>query len=429
MTVRELLDLSDLQGKVRLVTGENGLSSRIRWVYFADSALDVEDSREVLQYIHGGEMVVFTNRLILTMEDRVLGMLEAMTGKGIAGLFITDGLITPAIERFCREHSLPLAAMAADYHLVDFSQLICRALIEEAQEIHSMEGLISAILFSAEPNKEEILHEARKMHISLSGPFVVICIEGTEKPSEQEDSEDEGAGSCDHGQRVAAGLGIGPAAATDSEDQERRIRHAVKMAFREASLPLPLMMTQLLSVFLLVPEKDAKKIEEQGLLFDVTLKIGKISGEPTIAGVGAAHEYIDGFRRSLTEARQAIRIGKILKTEAAIFRYEDLGIYAMLAQLTDRKFLDDYVEKKLGPLLASDRMQTGSLAKTLEAYLAHNGSISETADSLYIHRNTLRYRLTKISEMLGCDLMSYSQLFEYQLAFAIRRYRTGEKQL
>lgn len=397
MTMRELLGMKELTGEVRMVTGESGLTNRIRWVYFADCALDVEESREVKEFIHGGELVIFTNRNLLDFGPRVLGMIESMAATGIAGLLITEGQISPEIEAFCAARGLPLGAISPALHMIDFSQIVCRALIEEAQEIHSTESLLSAILFSAEPDKSEILRQARTLHVQLTGPMKVICIENA----------DPGDGG-------------------DPEEMQRKMRHRIKMAFTAANLPLPLMTNQLSATFLLVPENTSAGIKKTGLLESLMEDLTRSTGKDAIAGVGGAYEYVEGFRESLSEARRAIRIGKTLGGDPHVFRYEDLGVYAMIAQIPDKKFLDTYVERTIGPLLAADRLNTGNMAKTLEAFIAHSGSISETADALYIHRNTLRYRLDKIREMTGCDLGDYSQLFTYQLAFAIRRFRAGE---
>ena len=68
-------------------------------------------------------------------------------------------------------------------------------------------------------------------------------------------------------------------------------------------------------------------------------------------------------------------------------------------------------------------MQEGDLCETLEAYLMHDCNANATAESLFIHRNTMRYRLDKIRHILDIDLSELSECLELKLAFAILKYR------
>ena len=73
-------------------------------------------------------------------------------------------------------------------------------------------------------------------------------------------------------------------------------------------------------------------------------------------------------------------------------------------------------------------MQEGSLCETLESYLDHNCNANATAEALYIHRNTMRYRMEKIKRILDVDINDMSVFLELKLAFAIRRYRDNREE-
>ncbi len=68
-------------------------------------------------------------------------------------------------------------------------------------------------------------------------------------------------------------------------------------------------------------------------------------------------------------------------------------------------------------------MTTGSLCETLENYLKHNCNAKRTAEAMFVHRNTLNYRLKKISELLNCDLEDMNKCLSLKLAFLIMKYR------
>ena len=87
-----------------------------------------------------------------------------------------------------------------------------------------------------------------------------------------------------------------------------------------------------------------------------------------------------------------------------MYFYEKLGIYSLIAQISNGKFLDDYVESRIGELIKADQMQEGGLCETLETYLAHNCNANAAAEYLFIHRNTMRYRMDKIKRILDDDI-------------------------
>jgi len=141
------------------------------------------------------------------------------------------------------------------------------------------------------------------------------------------------------------------------------------------------------------------------------------------AGIGTSYEYIEDFRKSYQEAKNTLAISKISADEKKVYFYEKLGIYSLIAQISNGKFLDDYVESRIGELIKADQMQEGGLCETLETYLAHNCNANAAAEYLFIHRNTMRYRMDKIKRILDDDINDMEVFLELKLAFAIKRYR------
>lgn len=106
-----------------------------------------------------------------------------------------------------------------------------------------------------------------------------------------------------------------------------------------------------------------------------------------------------------------------------IFFYRDQGIYTLLSHVDDSRILDTYMEEKIGKLLQADELNDGNLSETLENYLNCSCNAKKTAEEMFLHRNTLNYRLKKIREILGCDLENLDTCLELKMAFLIRRYR------
>lgn len=102
--------------------------------------------------------------------------------------------------------------------------------------------------------------------------------------------------------------------------------------------------------------------------------------------------------------------------------FEELGIYQILSDVADFERIEDLVRRWLGSLLDYDAQNGTQLVATIAAYLECGGNYSQTAATLFVHRNTLKYRLRRIREVSGLDLGSPDARFNLQLA--TRAWRT-----
>lgn len=120
--------------------------------------------------------------------------------------------------------------------------------------------------------------------------------------------------------------------------------------------------------------------------------------------------------RSLRQAQVALRISRSISAAAPVIRFNDLGVYRLLAEDADPAALDDQVQGYLGALLDHDRERHGDLVLTLGQFLACGGNYDATAEALTIGRTTVRYRLGRIRELSGHELSDPETRFQLQLA-------------
>lgn len=135
------------------------------------------------------------------------------------------------------------------------------------------------------------------------------------------------------------------------------------------------------------------------------------------------------MKLSRNEASAAIKVANISKADEHIYFYKDQGLYTLISKIADDKFLDEFVEKNIGKLIHADEVNDGNLCDTLENYLNHNCNVKYTAESMYIHRNTLNYRLNKIQEILGREFDDIESCLTLKLAFMIRNYRKMRREI
>jgi len=137
-------------------------------------------------------------------------------------------------------------------------------------------------------------------------------------------------------------------------------------------------------------------------------------------GIGNAFGDPQEMRRSYSEARDALAMGKRISPGESVFHIADLAGYHHLYSLSTPESRREFSTRILGPLLDYDESCQGGLVATLDAILSCGGSVSEAARRLYIHRNTLRYRLEKIREILGYDPLAEPHCLNIQMALAMR---------
>lgn len=139
-------------------------------------------------------------------------------------------------------------------------------------------------------------------------------------------------------------------------------------------------------------------------------------------GISRVAEKFSEAKRHFQEAEQAL----LYRGKGGSPFFDDLGIYRLLSQLPQEHVLQPFIADYLGPLIRYDQENGSQLLETLRCYLEQTMSKQETADRLYIHRQTLYHRLEKIKDLLGSDFASPHQ--RLCLEVAIRAYDSLSQQ-
>jgi len=132
----------------------------------------------------------------------------------------------------------------------------------------------------------------------------------------------------------------------------------------------------------------------------VTGAAGDDGGEPAGAGTGSA---VGGVSRAVAEARQAARLAGLLGGGVRLVDSAQFGSWELLLAMVPGEARRAFRAALLDPLLAYDRDHGTELVATLEAFLACSGSWSKAAEAMFIHVNSLRYRIRRIEELTGRD--------------------------
>lgn len=147
--------------------------------------------------------------------------------------------------------------------------------------------------------------------------------------------------------------------------------------------------------------------------------VGEERKKEALIAYGTIVSEIKEVSRSYKEARTALNVGKIFLPERSVIAYSSLGIGRLIYQLPiplckmfireifDGKSPDDFDEETL---------------ITINKFFENSLNVSETSRQLYIHRNTLVYRLDKLQKSTGLDLRVFEDAITFKIALMVVKY-------
>jgi carbohydrate diacid regulator len=136
-------------------------------------------------------------------------------------------------------------------------------------------------------------------------------------------------------------------------------------------------------------------------------------------GIGTIVDNIRDIGRSFKEAQMALLVGGIFENDKSVINYNNLGIGRLIYQLPTT-LCDLFLKEvfKEDSLEALDH----ETVYTIQKFFENNLNVSETARQLYVHRNTLVYRLDKIQKMTGLDIRMFDSAIIFKVAMLVKRY-------
>lgn len=141
-----------------------------------------------------------------------------------------------------------------------------------------------------------------------------------------------------------------------------------------------------------------------------------------VIGIGTTVTGIKDLARSFKEAKSALEVAKVFDTERTIVSYDNLGVARLIYQLPTT----------LCEMFLSEVFNRGSIESldqetlfTIQRFFENNLNVSETSRKLFVHRNTLVYRLEKIKKLTGLDLREFEDAIVFKIALMVKKYLTA----
>ncbi|MBM6918630.1 PucR family transcriptional regulator [Intestinimonas butyriciproducens] len=142
-------------------------------------------------------------------------------------------------------------------------------------------------------------------------------------------------------------------------------------------------------------------------------------GIPHVIGIGSVVGQLKDIARSFKEAQIAVDVGHVFNEDKTVMNFENLGIGRLIYQLPTtlcEMFLSEVFKKG-----SIDSLDEETLF-TIQKFFENNLNVSETSRKLFVHRNTLVYRLEKIKKLTGLDLREFDNAIVLKVALMVKQY-------
>ena len=378
-TIEDMLVVSQEKYQMELIAGHSGWSNSISWLLMLEDVTIIHNFR--------GKDLAVTTGLGFQTEESLLELTELLSEKGASGLIINTGyyikVIPKSVTDYCNENGLPLLTVPWDVFLADMiKDLSIRVFLQSSTDEQISAALINAIRHPEE--RDRYAHDLLP-YFDIDGTFQVSLITTGD---------------------------------LDKMDTVERRRIAYRMQLYLTNLTHNGHFFYYDSYFVVIINAVTEK-EVREIIDSFHRRLQQKMPE-THLWIGVSDQVTDISNLQVAYARAKAAVSMAQDQNQTLQYFDRMGTYQLLYSVSDRNLLKEFSECRLQPLIAYDEEHNANYVETLEAYLMCGGSFQAMAAQMYVHRNTILYRMNNIKQLLGCDLETTEEKLPFLLACMIR---------
>lgn len=349
---------------VSIVAGKEGLGNIIEWFHMAENAFEIDHINEKELVFSSGE----------NMENEIIFIefLEQLVARKSSGLVVAYGYylqhVSDQIKEFCDEHCFPLMMVMHSVNISNITKLLSIQLLESEKINRQLfSAMKNAISF---PEKMEGYLPTLLQYGFKKNEMYEVTIIKMNNPDMISSSESQWIVKSMEGQLLSAG---------------------------DKSFVLTMD-----DIFVFVFSNYSEK-EIRALMLKIIMLL-RMKDYKFFVGSSVNHLGIEKLSQAYVQAKKVTDLSERMGWINMMVRYGELGIYQLLLAINNKEIIKQYYDEMLGKLEEHDHNNGSDYLEFLKVYLNSNCNINDTADKLFIHRNTVVYKIKKINELLDCDL-------------------------
>ncbi|SDJ53008.1 PucR family transcriptional regulator [Salimicrobium halophilum] len=179
-------------------------------------------------------------------------------------------------------------------------------------------------------------------------------------------------------------------------------------------------------LYLLYPSAGKKPERIDADLQSILSEMQSAAAGDVYIGVSRATKDIGEIRDGYEQAQQAVILGRNLYQSRHIIYYEELGFYRLLAEIDNINEIKKFYNESIGSLIEYDKTHDLELVHSLTTYFQNNESLSKTANELYVHINTMKYRLQRIKTITNLDVKNTEDKLNLHIGLKIHNFSKND---
>lgn len=384
-TIEDALVQTKDQYKLTLLAGRNGCGNAISWVHM------IEDTT-IIQQLWGKELAVTTG-LGFQTHDTLFYFIQCLIKYHSVGLIINTGKyifdISQDIIDYCDEQDFPLLTTPWEVHMADLIKDFSMRCLSSEKEDRQISKYFKEIFINPQVIDDTRNHLMGTFDVDGYFQVLLIGIDG----SDQFDTI-----------------------------ERRRIAFQLELYFEKIESTYSFFWFD--GYFVLIVNNLSD--DELDDIVDHMYKRAKKRMMNRLIHIGIGTRLLDFKNVILSYKRARAAVSMAVQFDYPFMSFDEMGVYQILFSIEDTQILENMYHQLLDPLINYDQKHNGELEKTLYYYLIYDGNQQLMAKNLYMHRNTISYRLTKIKELIQCDLLSFEEKLPYMLAYYIKEMKIKE---
>lgn len=384
-TIEDALVQTKDQYKLTLLAGRNGCGNAISWVHM------IEDTT-IIQQLWGKELAVTTG-LGFQTHDTLFYFIQCLVKYHSVGLIINTGKyifdISQDIIDYCDEQDFPLLTTPWEVHMADLIKDFSMRCLSSEKEDRQISKYFKEIFINPQVIDDTRNHLMGTFDVDGYFQVLLIGIDG----SDQFDTI-----------------------------ERRRIAFQLELYFEKIESTYSFFWFD--GYFVLIVNNLSD--DELDDIVDHMYKRAKKRMMNRLIHIGIGTRLLDFKNVILSYKRARAAVSMAVQFDYPFMSFDEMGVYQILFSIEDTQILENMYHQLLDPLINYDQQHNGELEKTLYYYLIYDGNQQLMAKNLYMHRNTISYRLTKIKELIQCDLLSFEEKLPYMLAYYIKEMKIKE---
>lgn len=366
--------------KVNLIAGKSGISNIIEWFHMVENPFEIEHINE--------KELIFSSGMSMDTESNFMDFLEQLVARKGSGLVVAYGnylkCISDQVKKFCNERGFPLMLVAYSVNVSNITKLLSIQLLESEK--------INRQLFSAMKN-------AISFPEKTEGYLPTLLQYGFRK-----------------NETYAVTI--------------IKLKHLELISSSEIQWIVKSMESQLLSagdksfvltmddIFVFVFSNYSEE-EIKAIMLKIIMLL-RMKEYKFFVGSSVNHLGMQKLSQAYVQAKKVVNLSGRKGWGNIMIQYSELGVYQLLLAIDNKETIKAYYNDMLGKLEENDQNNGTDYLDFLNAYLNSNCNINDTADALFIHRNTVVYKIKKINELLDCDLSDIEVRVQLYLAAMVR---------